>query len=162
MSAAATKSPRYMPVAEVAKHLRASLKATFPAATFSVRSSNYAGGASIRISWTDGPTAKRVDAIAKHYAGATFNGMEDIKEHKPAAMIGGELVHSGADFIFAERQLSDAGWALVAGAVGRALNVAVPMRHEAHRVYPIIGSGQDFGDFVNVAARDRTYLENFC
>lgn len=161
MSATASKSPRYMPVAEVAKHLRAELKASFPAAKFSVRSSSYAGGASIRIEWTNGPTAKRVDAIANHFAGATFDGMQDLKEHKAAAMIDGELVHSGADFIFTTRQLSDEGWALVAGEVARALNVPVPTRQEADTVYPVIGGHTSFAGFVHRASSDRRYLDQF-
>lgn len=161
MSAAATKSPRYMPVAEVAKHLRAELKATFPATKFSVRSRNYAGGASIDIQWENGPTRPRVDAIAEHYAGATFDGMQDLKESKGATMIGGELVHSLADFVFTERHLSDAGWALVAAEVGLALHVPVPARQDADRHYPVIGGRQSFAVYVRMASNDRTYLRQF-
>lgn len=154
-------SPRYLSVVEVAKLLRAELKATFPAVKFSVRSSSYAGGASIRISWTDGPTAKRVDAIAQKYAGSTFDGMQDLKESKPAVMLGGELVRSLADYVFTERQLSDAGWALVAAEVGKALNVKVPTRDTAGHVYPVIGGRDSFNEYVYRAARDRTYLRQF-
>ena len=41
--------------AEVAKLLRAALKETFPGVTFSIRSRTYAGGASIDVTWRDGP-----------------------------------------------------------------------------------------------------------
>ena len=45
----------YLRCAEVAKLLRAALKETFPGVTFSIRSRTYAGGASIDVTWRDGP-----------------------------------------------------------------------------------------------------------
>ena len=47
----------YLRCAETAKLLlRAALKEAFPEVAFSVRSRTYAGGASIDVTWRDGPT----------------------------------------------------------------------------------------------------------
>lgn len=66
-------------VAETAKLVRKDLKREFPGVKFSVRSHSYAGGASIDVDWTDGPTRNSVDAVIKRYAGARFDGMTDLK-----------------------------------------------------------------------------------
>lgn len=54
---------RYIPVADCAKIVRKALKENFTLEKFSVRSKSFAGGASIDIEWTDGPTSKAVDAV---------------------------------------------------------------------------------------------------
>ncbi|WP_338423309.1 LPD29 domain-containing protein, partial [Xylella fastidiosa] len=46
---------KYLTCAETAKLVRKALKESFPDIKFSVKSSNYSGGASIRVSWIDGP-----------------------------------------------------------------------------------------------------------
>ena len=102
---------KYLTCAETAKLIRPVLKSTFPGVKFSVRSDTYAGGASIRIRWTDGPTRKEVDRVVSRYAGATFDGMRDLKEYKaPTIMAGpdGELreVSFGANYIFTDRDIS--------------------------------------------------------
>jgi Large polyvalent protein associated domain 29 len=68
--------------AETAKLVRKALKTAFPGVKFSVRSSTYSGGASIRVGWTDGPTSKEVEAITGKFSGAGFDGMIDLKYHK--------------------------------------------------------------------------------
>jgi hypothetical protein len=72
-------SPRWVRVAETAKLVRADLKREFPGVKFSVRSDSYSGGASIRVRWTDGPTAPAVDRVVKRYEGSRFDGMTDLK-----------------------------------------------------------------------------------
>ena len=70
--------PRYLSVAETAKLIRPQLKTHFPGIKFSVRSSSYAGGASIDISWTDGPTTKEVDSVVGAYESKSFDGSIDM------------------------------------------------------------------------------------
>ena len=70
---------RYLSCAETAKLIRKQLKAKFPTVKFGVRSSVYAGGASINVDWTDGPTADMVDAVVKPFAGGGFDSMIDMK-----------------------------------------------------------------------------------
>jgi hypothetical protein len=69
----------YLSCADTAKLVRQALKAAFPGQTFSVRSSTYSGGASIRVGWVDGPQTNQVDQVAKVFAGSSFDGMIDLK-----------------------------------------------------------------------------------
>lgn len=104
---------KYLSCADTAKLVRAALKAAFPGIKFSVRSDTYSGGASIRVSWTDGPTVKAVEAVTNRYRGADFDGMQDLKTYRSDTLLAlpdgtVEAVHFGADYIFGERKLSDA------------------------------------------------------
>jgi hypothetical protein len=128
----------YLTCAETAKLVRAALKAEFPGVKFSVRSHTYAGGASIDITWTDGPIAEAVDRVAKVFSGADFDGMIDLKTYsdhwlEPDGSVtiahaqgteasrgylpevindppspSARLVSFGADFIFSNRNRSEA------------------------------------------------------
>lgn len=129
--------PRYLSCAETAKLVRAALKREFPGVKFSVRSSEYSGGASIRIHWVDGPTSRDVDKVVGVFAGADFDGSIDLKTYSDhwlnpdgtvtiahaqgtegsrgylPEVIGdpqhpsAELVSFGADYVFTDRDLSD-------------------------------------------------------
>lgn len=101
-----TTTTRYMSCAETAKLVRTALKEAFSGVTFSVKSRTYSGGASIDVEWTDGPTSKEVEAVAKQYEGATFDGMQDLKSYKSDVLLNGERVHYGADFIHCKRDYS--------------------------------------------------------
>lgn len=83
----------HLSCAETAKAVRAALKRAFPTTKFSVRSSHYSMGASIDVTWTDGPTSKQVDAVVKVYEGAGFDGMIDMKYHKEHWMEPDGTVH---------------------------------------------------------------------
>ena len=93
---------RYISVVETAKMLRAALKEAFPGVKFSVRSSSYSMGASINISYTDGPSAEQVRAITGNFEGSYFDGMTDYKGLNYSS-VNGEEVRFGADFIFVNR-----------------------------------------------------------
>ena len=102
----------YLSCAGTAKLLRQALKRTFSGVKFSVRSDVYAGGASIDISWTDGPTEKAVKALADEFAGADFDPSQDLKiprapELVPDPEYGAREIHFGADFVFCARATSD-------------------------------------------------------
>lgn len=74
----------YIGSTDTAKLIRLQLKAHFPGTKFSVRTDIYAGGSSIRIRWTDGPTEKLVNAVTAAFAGSGFDGMTDYKYSKGA------------------------------------------------------------------------------
>ncbi len=82
MDTATTQNPHDqahdLTCAETAKIIRAALKRQFPTIKFSVRSDTYSMGASIRVAWTDGPSEKRVEAIAGQYDGEGFDGSIDL------------------------------------------------------------------------------------
>jgi hypothetical protein len=96
---------------ETAKLIRETLKeqfsAEYPDTKFSVRSSSYSGGASINVSYTDGPSDKEVKEVVGGYAGSTFNGMIDLKEYKSSKAEDGTEVHYGSDYVFVRREISD-------------------------------------------------------
>lgn len=100
-------SREYLGVADTAKLIRQALKEAFPGIKFSVRSSSYAGGASINIGWTDGPNDAQVEAITDRFEGAYFDGMIDYKGSRYATLDGAP-VRFGADFIHTNREYSDA------------------------------------------------------
>jgi hypothetical protein len=109
-----TASPVYLSCADTAKLVRKALKREFPTTKFSVRSSTYSGGASISVKWLDGPTAEQAKAVAGAYAGATFDGMIDLKSYHTSELtyldapeLDGQAVHFGADFVFVDRALSE-------------------------------------------------------
>ena len=70
---------RYLTTAETAKLVRKALKESFPATKFSVRSSTYAGGSSMRVHWIDGPLSQDVDAVVGPFKCGGFDGMIDMK-----------------------------------------------------------------------------------
>lgn len=97
--------------AETAKRLRGTLKAAFPETKFSVRSRSYAGGSSIDIRWTDGPSTRQVDAVKYEFEGATFDGMIDLKSYKDPTLYAREdgtfvEVRAGADYVLTHRDIS--------------------------------------------------------
>lgn len=69
----------YISCADSAKLMRKALKAAFPGQKFSVRSDVYSGGASIDVTWTDGPLHDEVNRIAGQFQGASFDGMIDME-----------------------------------------------------------------------------------
>jgi hypothetical protein len=98
---------KYLSCADTAKLIRQSLKEAFPKIKFAVRSSTYSGGASINVSWIDGPNEPQVKAVAGTFSGAYFDGMTDFKG-STYAMIDGQQVRFGADFVFCNRRHSRA------------------------------------------------------
>lgn len=87
-----------MTTKDSAKIVRAALKKAFPDTKFSVRSDMYAGGSSINVDWIDGPTDEQVDKIVGDMEGATFDGMQDLKEYRDNEF--------GNDFLFTNRHYS--------------------------------------------------------
>lgn len=61
-----------------AKAIRAELKKEFPGIKFSVTSSSYAGGNSVRVDYVDGPQYAKVMNIVSKYQEGSFDGMNDI------------------------------------------------------------------------------------
>lgn len=131
-----TVTQRYTP-AQTAACIRKTLKAQFPACKFSVRTSVYAGGSSISVRWTDGPTVKAVESVIGHFEGRGFDGAIDLGYAIDAWVLSGavvgtrsagtagsrgsvpawgmiaphddaELVSFGSSFVFTERRISPA------------------------------------------------------
>ncbi len=100
-------SRKYLSCAETAALARQALKEAFQGFKFSVVSKTYSGGASMRVRWMDGPNEAQVKAVAGRFHGADFDGMQDLKTSFSSVM-NGEEVRFGADYVFFERDYSDA------------------------------------------------------
>jgi hypothetical protein len=107
-----TEMSEYISVADTAKMLREALRRHWPEIKFSVRSKSYAGGASIRVAWLNGPSSSMVDHVAQRFAGADFDGMIDLKSYHRDLLVAPDgtmrEVHFGADFVFCRRETDDA------------------------------------------------------
>jgi hypothetical protein len=109
-----SQTAEYLPAADVARLIRVDLKAAFPLVTFSVRSSNYSMGSSVRIGWTDGPTEREVNEVVTLYRCEGFDGMTDSRTNSgPVRLDDGRLVRI-TSFIMTERRISEAFRARVA------------------------------------------------
>lgn len=101
---------RYVSVTDTAKLLREALKAEFPGVKFAVQSRKYSGGASIDVSWLDGPTSKAVEPVLGRYSGATFDGMIDLRTNHTTLLASpdGEVeeVQFGAHYVFGHRSVT--------------------------------------------------------
>ena len=88
---------------DVAKLIRAQLKAAFPGVKFSVRCSTGTASAWIGVYYDDGPTYDQVARIARAFEGRSFYGMTDSYDSNGPALIAGEgenlpeLVHYHCD-----------------------------------------------------------------
>lgn len=98
-------SPRYISTADTAKLIREALKEAFSDHRFSVRSKTYSMGASVTVSWVDGPTEARVNLVVGGFSGSSFDGMTDCKSYHTSELKG-EQVHFGADCVFTARTIS--------------------------------------------------------
>lgn len=92
--------------ARAAANLKTLLAKTYPGVKFSVKSSSYSGGDSIRVKYDLGPVAKEVEAIAKKFQEGTFNGMDDSYhyDHRPES----EAWHSvmgSTRYVFVDRDI---------------------------------------------------------
>ena len=89
---------------ETAKKVRKELKKAFSTVKFSVKTSKYAGGSSMTVSWIDGPMKDEVENITNQFEGADFDGMTDMKNYKSYEYEGN--FYNGVDFIFTSREIS--------------------------------------------------------
>lgn len=91
--------------AAAAKLLRQILKESFPGTKFSVRTSSYAGGSSITVCWSDGPSADQVKPLTSKLEGKYFDGMIDYAGYNYLTLDGKPF--SSVSYVFEERDYSD-------------------------------------------------------
>jgi hypothetical protein len=105
--AALAKLPTLYPK-ETATAIRKILKAQFPATKFSVKTERGSMVSSVRISWTDGPTAKRVESVVGCFEAGKFDGMTDSYDydHDHVLMIDGQQYTPGCRYVFTQREVS--------------------------------------------------------
>lgn len=91
--------------AQTAAAIRRKLARTFPCEKFSVTSECFAGGDSVRVSWTDGPIADLVDTIVNQYEHGSFDSMDDCYHYRA---IDPALDCPGVKYLHTRREMSDA------------------------------------------------------
>lgn len=67
--------------ANCATAIREELKKEFPNVKFSVKSSNFSGGDSVNVEWSNGPTTLEVSKFTSKYQYGRFDGMTDSYEY---------------------------------------------------------------------------------
>lgn len=77
----AAQPKRQTQAANCAGTIKEELKKVFPGVKFSVKSSNFAGGDSVDVSWEDGPTSEMVNDVISKYQYGHFDGMTDMYEY---------------------------------------------------------------------------------
>ena len=95
----------YLSCADTAKLVRAALKEQFPKIKFSMRSHTYSGGATVNVTYHDGPAYDKVEAVVQPFAGASFDGSNDMMVYR-FAELNGQKVQFGADFVSVVRTLA--------------------------------------------------------
>jgi len=98
------------PWALCASNIRTELRRAFPAAPFSVRSNSFAGGDSVHVAWTDGPTTAQVQEVTDKYSEGSFDGMQDLYEYRRSAFLD---AFGGTKYLSVDREYSDGTLALV-------------------------------------------------
>lgn len=90
----------YESASETAKKVRKELKRVFPESKFSVRSSTYSMGSSIRVEHKSGKEPERSEVIStiEKFKSSSFDGMQDMKI-STGYMYEGKR-YNGADYIF--------------------------------------------------------------
>lgn len=147
---------KHVSCADTAKLIRQALKESFKGIKFTVRSSIYSGGASINIGWTDGPNAAQVEAVAKRFSGAYFDGQQDYKGCT-FALLDGQVVRFGADFVFCNRTHSAELICKACASVARRFGMAfVPTAADfkAGRLHEIYASESTWGRTVGQLVRE--------
>ena len=92
-------SADYVDVVSTARLLRTALRQNFPGVRFSVRSSRYAGGSSVNVSFNDASVdTAAVREVADTFQAVDFDGMTDSTVFRPAS----NGVRYGAHYVFVQ------------------------------------------------------------
>lgn len=98
MTMTMTMTTEYISIADTAKLVRQSMKEAFPGLKFGVRSKSWSLGGAVYVSWTDGPNATQVEAVAGRFAGSYFDAGIDYKG-SVSHMLDGRRVRFCADSV---------------------------------------------------------------
>ncbi len=111
----------YVTTTEAAAALKTALRAQYPGVKFSVRKDRGTACAWLRVTYTDGPTDRAVQAIADRYSGQRFNAMTDVYDLLPDRLVTIDGQHRAVrylvDGVIVSRQIGPQGRAAVAARV---------------------------------------------
>lgn len=175
---ASAKHEQYFSTAETAALIRVQLAKKFPGIKFSVRSSEYAGGSSVSVSYEFGPSAKQVEELVGAFESRGFDGSIDLSYHKSSWLLpdgsaqlahtpgtedsrgshgavdtdaphpGAVLVNFGASYVRVSRQLPESFYEQV----GRDLCALQRVEYSGPYTRGLLGAGdtQDLQQHVNI------------
>lgn len=152
---------------ESSKLLRAALHAAFPATKFSVRLSRGTAYGYCNVSWTDGPTPQRVEAITARFEGSSFDGMQDMEISKRTLLADGR--YTGLRGINCERMISAEFARRIAAAISTYYDglpeptilkngnywTLATSREVGENAQALLITGRSWGDLIYRASRDR-------
>lgn len=125
----------YVSATDTAKLVRKALKENFPGTKFSVRTTKYAGGASLDVNWTGGPTTPKVDAVVKSFEGSEPDASGDFCDpviHEKD----GQRIQYGARHILTMRMITQATYDAIQTEVVASLGMTLAMVHNWES-YPV-------------------------
>lgn len=101
----------YVNLKETNQLIRGDLKESFGKHKFSVVGDSYAGGASTRVTYVDGPPEHEVKSVADAYQGSFFDGMVDMSSSIYCAEFDADGIprktHYSPDHVFTRREFSE-------------------------------------------------------
>ena len=108
------RNARTLDARELATAIRGALRREFPRVKFGVTIARYAGGSSVYVKWTDGPTGPMVDRAIAIFDRQGFDGMTDSETNAgPFQLPGtGEWVRAYS-YVSTERRLTPAAEAAI-------------------------------------------------
>lgn len=125
----------YISATDTAKLVRKALKENFPSTKFSVRTTQYAGGASLDVNWTGGPTTPKVDAVVKNFEGSEPDASGDFCDpviHEKD----GQRIHYGARHILTMRMITQATYDTIQTEVLASMSMT-PAEAQNWNSYPV-------------------------
>ena len=125
----------YISATDTAKLVRKALKEQFPGTKISVRTTKYAGGASLDVNWTGGPTTPKVDAVVKGFEGTTPDASGDFCDpviHEKD----GQRIQYGARHILTTRMITQASYDRIRAEVLESMNLTAAQVESWHS-YPV-------------------------
>lgn len=127
----------YVSATDTAKHVRAALKENFPGTRFSVRTTKYAGGASLDVNWTGGPTTPKVDAVIKDYEGTEPDASGDFCDPVTHEK-NGDRIQYGARHILTSRKITPSTHAALQAEILASMGLEGLDTGRAYPVPPIV------------------------
>ena len=103
--------------AQASQRIKNILKKEYPDIKFSVKSSNYANGSSVNVSWSDGIPEKELDAFLNQFQYGHFDGMIDLYKYSNTKDM------PQAKFVFGKRTVSKEKREIISKQLAELMNI---------------------------------------
>lgn len=113
----ATKGKTLTSAAQASQRIKNILKKEYPNIKFSVKSSNYANGSSVNVSWFDGVPSKELEGFLRQFQQGHFDGMIDLYEYSNTKDM------PQAKFVFGKRTVSKEKREIISKQLAKLMNI---------------------------------------